>query len=81
MHAICHYQLEVQECVFEADFNATGPLPVSVIHINPLATRLALDTDQSGLIGLVRYLHQQGIVLLSLCRTPIKAAKENDNAP
>lgn len=69
MHDICHYQLELQEWVDEGEFNATSPLPVRVMAISPLGTCLEVDTDQSGIIGLIRYLHQQGIVLLSLCRT------------
>lgn len=80
LHALCHYQLEVQECVSEDDFNAASPLPVTVVQSSPLATCLAAETDQSGLIGLIRYLHQQGLLLLSLYRTPIKTTKEHDHA-
>jgi hypothetical protein len=40
-----------------------------VIRTDPAATLLEIHADQSGLIGLLRYLHQQGFVLLSVYRS------------
>ena len=69
MHDIfCTYQIEVQDEVNEATFNATSPLQVMVVPMDREATRLAVRTDQSGLIGLLRHLHGQGFVLKSVCR-------------
>ena len=69
MQDICNYRIEVQGQVEESAFNATGPLRKKVIRADPAATLLEIYADQSGLIGLLRYLHQQGFVLLSVYRS------------
>ena len=79
MHDIHYYQLEVQECIDENDFNAGSPLRITVICRGPGETHLGVDTYQSGLVGLIRHLHHQGVVLLALCRTRKAAEKENAN--
>jgi hypothetical protein len=69
MHNIfCTYQIEVQGEVNEETFNATSPLQVTIVQMDTEATRLAVRTDQSGLIGLLRHLHGQRFVLKSVCR-------------
>lgn len=69
MHDIfCAYQIEVRGEVYEETFNATSPLHMMVVQMDTETTRLAVHTDQSGLIGLLRYLHGQGFVLKSVCR-------------
>jgi hypothetical protein len=62
------YQIEVQGEVNEETFNATSPLQVMVLEMDTEVTRLAVRTDQSGLIGLLRHLHGQGFVLKSVYR-------------
>ena len=69
MQDICSYQIEVQGQADESAFNAAGPLRMKVLRVDPAATLLAIYADQSGLIGLLRFLHQQGFVLLSVCRS------------
>jgi hypothetical protein len=68
MQDICTYQIEVRGQVGESAFNATSPLQVTVVRMNPAATLLTAYTDQSGLIGLIRHLHGHGFVLLSVIR-------------
>jgi hypothetical protein len=69
MHeTISTYQIEVEGRVDADVFNAASPLHVSVLRDDPRATLLAAQTDQSGLIGLLRHLHGQGFVLKSVCR-------------
>lgn len=68
MHEFCTYLIKVRERIDEDSFNATSPLRISLVQSDQAATLFAIDTDQSGLIGLIRYLHQQGFVLLSLYR-------------
>jgi hypothetical protein len=68
MDDICTYQIEVRESMDEDAFNATSPTRITLLRSNQAATLLVIDTDQSGLIGLIRHLHHQGFVLLSLCR-------------
>ena len=68
MHDICTYQIEVWGQVDENAFNATSPLQITVMQMDSAATLFTICTDQSGLIGLIRRLHQQGFVILSVYR-------------
>jgi hypothetical protein len=68
MQEIGIYHIEVQGQVDEKTFNTSGPLRITVILADPAATLFAICADQAGLIGLLRYLHQQGFVLNSVCR-------------
>lgn len=68
MHDICTYHVEVRDQVDENAFNATSPLQIRVVRGDPAATLFTICADQAGLIGLIRHLHRQGFVLLSLYR-------------
>jgi hypothetical protein len=68
MHDICTYQIEVRGQVDENAFNTTSPLQITVVHMDSAATLFTICADQSGLIGLIRHLHRQGFVLLSVYR-------------
>ena len=69
MHEICTYQIEVRGQVEANDLNALSPLQATVMQEDATITRLAVHTDQSGLIGLMRYLHGSGFIILSLSRS------------
>ena len=62
------YHIEVQGQVEENDFNTTSPLRVTIARADIESTLFTLHADQSGLVGLIRHLHHQGFVLLSLAR-------------
>ena len=69
MHYIFHtYRIEVQGQVDENVFNATSPLQMKVVRRDTDTTLFTICADQSGLIGLIRHLHGQGFVLLSVTR-------------
>lgn len=68
MHVNCTYRIEVRGQVEENRFNRASPLQVTVVQVNPAATLFTTCADQSGLIGLIRHLHRQGFVLLSVTR-------------
>lgn len=68
MHDICTYHVEVKGEVNEAALNASSPSKVQAGRVKAGTTHLTIHTDQSGLIGLLRHLHQQGFVLLSVFR-------------
>lgn len=68
MHDICTYHIQVRGQVEEKAFNAASPLQITVIQTDSAATLFTISADQSGLIGLIRYLHQQGFVILSVYR-------------
>lgn len=73
MHDICTYYIEVRGQVDESDLNATSPHQAVVVRASgeedsPAVTLCTLHADQAGLIGLMRYLHGRGFVLLSVQR-------------
>ena len=63
-----NYSIKVQGAVDENTFNASSPFCVKVVRTDAEDTLLVVHTDQSGFVGLIRHLHQQGYVLLSLSR-------------
>jgi hypothetical protein len=70
IHDVCTYHIEVRDRVDENTFNESSPLRITVVRVDPIATLLTVCADQSGLIGLIRHLHGQGFVLLSVFRGP-----------
>jgi hypothetical protein len=68
MQAICTYLIEIQDQLEEKDFSPRSPYRIMDVHAGPETTRFTIRADQSGLIGLIRHLHQQGFVLLSIQR-------------
>jgi hypothetical protein len=62
------YQIVVRDPVSEADLNRRSPVQVVVAQVNPAATLLSVQTDQSGLIGLMRHLHALDFVILAMSR-------------
>lgn len=71
MDEVCTYQIAVRDGVDEKACNATSPLQMTVVRVEEAVTLLEICADQSGLIGLLRHLHQQGYLLLSVKRDPI----------
>ena len=68
MHDTCIYHIKVRGQVEENLFNAATPLQITVVQVDSATTLFTTSADQSGLIGLIRHLHQQGFVILSLYR-------------
>lgn len=68
MQDMCTYRIEVQGHVDERELNTMSPLQISETRTDTTATHFTVHTDQSGLIGLIRYLHGQGVLLLSVSR-------------
>ena len=68
MQDFCTYQIEIQGRIDVDDLNAISPLHISIKRENPDATQFTVNTDQSGLIGLMRYLHGLGFVFACVKR-------------
>lgn len=68
MDDICIYHIKVGDKVDEDAFNAASPLQMTVVKADSDATLFTICSDQSGLVGLIRHLHRQGFVLLSVSR-------------
>ena len=79
MHDICTYHIVVKGEVDEMTLNVSSPVRVRVTEMNVAATYLTIHADQSGLIGLLRHLHQQGFVLLLVSRGPQNVFEEKQN--
>jgi hypothetical protein len=67
MQDICIYQIEVQGWV-EADDLSASPCQITIKQMSPDRTQLTIIADQSGLMGLMRYLHRIGLVFCSVRR-------------
>lgn len=68
MQELCAYCIEIHDQLEEKTFNSMSPYRITDVRAGPDTTLFTVFTDQSGLVGLVRYLHQQGYVLLSIHR-------------
>lgn len=68
MDSLRGYLVQIEGLV-TSDELATSPCEVEVADVNTATTQLKICTDQSGLIGLLRYLHGRGFVLLSVSIT------------
>jgi hypothetical protein len=66
----CTYTIRLRGKVDEREISASGPLEVCAVHAGRNSTRITCCTDQSGLVGLLRHLHGQGYVFLSIVRKP-----------
>ena len=62
------YHIEVQGQLDKNSLNESGPVHIIITRADQSATILKFHSDQSGLIGLLRYLHQQGYVIRSMCQ-------------
>lgn len=71
MQSFSTYQIEIQGKVRSEQLTVGGPLNVHVTRIADETSSLVVRTDQAGMIGLMRHLHGQGFVILSLCRKGI----------
>jgi hypothetical protein len=70
MDNVCTYQIAVRNGLDERTCNVSSPLQMTVVRSDDAMSLLEVRADQSGLIGLLRHLHQQGYLLLSVTREP-----------
>ena len=75
MDDVCNYQVIIRGHVDEAEVNAQSPLQLAVEQAGPDSALITFQTDQSGLIGLLRHLHGLGFVLLSVKQSLPEKAK------
>ncbi len=62
------YHITLQGQVSESEVNTLSPLQMTVTPVESGGTQLTFCTDQSGLVGLIGYLHGLGFILLSVER-------------
>lgn len=63
------YKIQIHGRVEEADIDASSPLPFTIEPVEEVNTTLTLQTDQSGIIGMIRHLHGLGLTLISISFT------------
>lgn len=68
MNDMCEYHIRVRGRVDEAEINAMSPIQLVREQGETTLSQFAARTDQSGLIGLLRHLHDRGFLLLSFQR-------------
>ncbi len=68
MKDLCTYLVQLRGQVDGDDLNACSPLQITVSRVDAATTWLTVDTDQAGLIGLLRHLHGMGFTFISLTR-------------
>lgn len=66
MDDICTYQIKVRGLMDENDLNAMSPVQMTVVWADAASMLFTVHTDQSGLVGLIRHLHERGLALLSV---------------
>jgi hypothetical protein len=66
MDELCTYQLEVRGQMDQQDLKATSPVQMMAVRVDAVSMRFTVRTDQSGILGLIRYLHGRGLALLSV---------------
>jgi hypothetical protein len=71
MSDLASYTIVVRDPVSATDLNRLSPVQVVVAQVDPAATHLTAQTDQSGLIGLMRHLHALGFIILAMSRQEI----------
>ena len=69
MHCDSTYRIRIEGGLDPLAFNATSPYPVDVTRVGSNTTSFTVRADQSGLVGMIRFLHHRGYALLSLYRT------------
>lgn len=67
---MCVYHIQLRGVVDEAEVNAMSPLQMVRECGATAVTQFSIHTDQSGLIGLMRHLHNLGFIFLSVACEP-----------
>lgn len=67
MDDLCTYLIQLRGHLYESEIYPSSPLQMTVQRVDE-ATLLEMQTDQAGMVGLMRYLHGRGFVILSITR-------------
>jgi hypothetical protein len=77
MKDICTYLLKLRGQVNDDEVNCMSPIHMKTKHVDAEGTLLTLCTDQSGLVGLMSYLHGLGFTFLSLTRMDLTGEEDH----
>ncbi len=66
MEEFLEYRIQIQGKFDRDDLNRNSPVNLFLGEGSGSDSYIEVTTDQSGLIGVLRYLHQRGIVIRSM---------------
>lgn len=61
-----NYTIQIHGCVEVEDIHASSPFPFAIEQNEGIHTTITLQTDQSGIIGMIRHLHGLGLTLICI---------------
>jgi hypothetical protein len=64
----CTYLIKIRGQISAGEFNNLSPIQMTVKQVEADATLLSFCSDQSGMVGLMSYLHGMGFIFLSMNR-------------
>lgn len=73
------YLIQLRGQVDVNDLNPLSPHQMTVIRLEPAATWVRICTDQSGMIGILRHLHNLGLTLRSVLQEEEKTELETEH--
>lgn len=68
MNELWRYSIRIKEQIDRDDINRISPVKVNQARIENSHTMCELTTDQAGLIGVLRHLHQRGFTIIGVHR-------------
>lgn len=78
MHDLSVYQIIIKDRLEENNFNAISPIQIAIEKVSDLETTFKIYSDQSGLVGLIRFLHRQGFLIFSIFRQRYVFSKDEN---
>ena len=73
------YLIQLRGQVDVNDLNPLSPHQMTVTHMEPAATWVRICTDQAGMIGILRHLHNLGLTLRSVLQEEEKPELEKEH--
>jgi len=73
----CTFLLKLRGQVNESEVNQMSPILIKVKDTDAEGTLFSLRSDQSGLVGLMSYLHGLGFTFLSLTRIDLTGEEDH----
>lgn len=64
------YRVLVHGQLDESDLNASSPIATTVASVSNNTSELTVETDQSGVMGVLRHLHGLGFAIISVQSQP-----------
>ncbi len=79
MNDICTFTIQLRGQLSQAEISAMSPVSgIALERAEPGSTAFTISMDQSGLIGLLRYLHGLGYIILSMTRAEQADLEDKD---